>query len=60
MEVIRPLVHILGEESRSLRAKFTTFRHSSIKGLNSFTSSFHQVLQIASSESEIYLGNSAF
>ena len=58
MEMMRPLVHILGEESHSLRAKFTTF--CSIKGLNSFTSSFHQVLQIASSESEIYLGTSAF
>ncbi len=43
LEVVRPLVRILAEESRSLRAKFTTFRHSSVKGLNGFTTSFQQV-----------------
>ena len=41
--VIRPLLTILGEESRSLRAKLTSLRNVASKGLTSYATSLNQV-----------------
>ena len=43
LEVLRPLVLILGEETRTLRAKYSALRTGAEKGLNSYRASLQQV-----------------
>ena len=43
LEVIRPLVLILGEETRTLKAKYSALRGIAEKGLNSYGASLQQV-----------------
>lgn len=42
-EVLRPLVMILGEDARALRAKITALRNTATKGLNSYATTLQQV-----------------
>ncbi len=43
LEVLRPLVLILGEETRTLRAKYSALRTGAEKGLGSYGASLQQV-----------------
>ena len=42
-EVLRPLVMILGEDARALRAKLTALRNTATKGLKSYGVTLQQV-----------------
>ena len=44
MEVLHPLVKILGEDARALRAKVTALRNTAVKGLKSYGATLQQVL----------------
>ena len=43
MEILRPLVQILGEDARALRAKVTALRNTAVKGLKSYRTTLEQV-----------------
>ena len=43
MEILRPLVKILGEDARALRAKVTALRNTAVKGLKNYKASLEQV-----------------
>ena len=43
MEVLHPLVKILGEDARSLRAKVTVLRNTAVKGLKNYGAILQQV-----------------
>ena len=42
-EVLRPLVKILGEDTRALRAKVTALRNTAAKGLKNYGAVLQQV-----------------
>ena len=42
-EVIRPLIKILGEDVRALRAKVTATRNVAVKGLKNYGATLQQV-----------------
>ena len=43
MEILRPLVMILGEDARALRAKVTALRNIAVKGLKNYRATLEQV-----------------
>ena len=43
MEILRPLIQILGEDARALRAKVTALRNTAIKGLKNYRATLEQV-----------------
>ena len=43
LEIVRPLVHILREESRTLKTKLSTLKNVAEKGLDSYTLSLKQM-----------------
>ena len=43
MEILHPLVKILGEDARALRAKVTALRNTAVKGLKNYRATLEQV-----------------
>ena len=43
MEMLSPLVKILGEDVRALRAKVTALRNTAVKGLKNYRATLEQV-----------------
>ncbi len=43
MEMLSPLVKILGEDARALRAKVTALRNTAVKGLKNYRATLEQV-----------------
>ena len=47
MEMLSPLVKILGEDVRALRAKVTALRNTAVKGLKNYRATLEQVGRLA-------------
>ena len=56
MEMLSPLVKILGEDVRALRAKVTALRNTAVKGLKNYRATLEQVGRLAVSSGSIRQG----